>query len=546
MSTPTHSDSSNDHLDNVLNVINQLAKKSAGGDYIYRGEPEHYDTVSSSLYRQYKEIDAKDFDIEVVQKEMLKEASRYTPQTDESEILAELQHYGGNTNLIDCTTDYFIALFFACNGAPDKDGRVVLLQRSDDENKRIWQPRSPNNRVIAQKSVFVQPKKGFVEPAEEIDVPRDLKEPILNHLRKFHGISAEIIYNDLHGFIKNQNIHQSAYTEFAWGLTYQNQGDNEKAIGHYDEVIKLKPDLAAAYYNRGNAYGEKGDYDRAIQNYDKAIDLKPDYAEAYNNRGLVYGAKGDHDRAIQDYDKAIDLNPDGAEAYYNRGNACGEKGDHDHAIEDYTKAIDLKPDLAAAYYNRGNAYGEKGDHDRAIEDYTKAIDLKPDLAAAYNNRGLAYGAKGDYDHAIEDYTKAIDLNPDDAKAYNNRGVAYGKRGDHDHAIQDYDKVIDLKPDDAKAYNNRGVAYEAKGNHDRAIQDYTKAIDLNPDLAEAYYMRGVKWSLLREWDKARSDLTAARRGLDIANLFFSTFGNISNFEQKYHVQLPDDIKEMLTP
>ena len=137
---PTHSDSSNDHLDEVLNVINQLAKKSAGGDYIYRGEPEHYEKVSSSLYRQYKEIEAIGFDIEVVQKEMLKEASRYTSQTDESEILAELQHYGGNTNLIDCTTDYLIALFFACNGVADENGRVILLHRSDDANKRTWRP----------------------------------------------------------------------------------------------------------------------------------------------------------------------------------------------------------------------------------------------------------------------------------------------------------------------------------------------------------------------------------------------------------------------
>lgn len=79
MSTPTHSDSSNDHLDDVLNIINQLAKKSSDGDYIYRGEPEHYDKVSSSLYRQYEKIDAEGFDIEKVQEEMLKEASRYTP-----------------------------------------------------------------------------------------------------------------------------------------------------------------------------------------------------------------------------------------------------------------------------------------------------------------------------------------------------------------------------------------------------------------------------------------------------------------------------------
>ena len=445
MSTPTHSDSSNDHLDKVLNIINQLAQKSAGGDYIYRGEPEHYEKVSSSLYRQYKEIEAIGFDIEVVQKEMLKEASRYTSQTDESEILAELQHYGGNTNLIDCTTDYLIALFFACNGAADKDGRVILLQKSDDENKRVWPPQNPNNRVIAQKSVFVQPKKGFVEPAEEIDVPRNLKEPILNHLRKFHGISTETIYNDLHGFIKNQSIHQSAYAEFFWAITYQNQGNNEKAIERYNEVIRLKPDLANAYYNRG----------------------------------VAYGAKVNHDRAIQDYDRAIAL----------------------------------KPDLAKTYYNRGNAYRAKGDHARAIQDYDKAIALNSELAEAYNNRSDVYRAKGDYDRAMDDDIKAMILNPDLAKAYNNRGLAYG----------------------------------AKGDFDRATQDYTKAIRRNPNDAATYYNRGEACLLLKEWDKARSDLTAARnRGVDIAKFFSSTFGSVSNFEQQSHVQLPDDIKEMLTP
>ena len=100
---------------------------------------------------------------------------------------------------------------------------------------------------------------------------------------------------------------------------------------------------------------------------------------------------------------------------------------------------------------------------------------------------------------------------------------------------------------AKAYNNRGFAYGAKGDHARAIQDYGKAIALNPDYAKAYNNRGEAWLVLKEWDKARSDLTTARnRGVDIAKFFSSTFGSVSNFEQQSHVQLPDDIAEMLTP
>ena len=57
----------------------------------------------------------------------------------------------------------------------------------------------------------------------------------------------------------------------------------------------------------------------AIQDYDEAIRLNPNYADAYYNRGLAYGAKGDQDRAIQDLNEAIRLNPKDAGAYSGRG-----------------------------------------------------------------------------------------------------------------------------------------------------------------------------------------------------------------------------------
>ena len=202
-----------DKIPDIRSLLREIEEKSSDADYIYRGEPEHYEEVSSSLYRQYRDIDVEYFDIEVVQKEILDKAKEYTQESDESEILAELQHHGGKTTLIDFTTDYGIALFFACDGPHNKDGRLIL-QRREAIRDQIRRPQNPVNRVIAQKSVFVQPPRGCVEPDAEINVPKDLKQPVLNHLRKYHGISTETIYNDLHGFIKNQGIHQSAYTEF--------------------------------------------------------------------------------------------------------------------------------------------------------------------------------------------------------------------------------------------------------------------------------------------------------------------------------------------
>ena len=574
------SNTSNDKPRTVQEIIHAIETKSAGGGYIYRGERRPHLKISSNLYREY-DIDEGPFDIEVVQAEMLNAAKKHIgdlPQdfrvdfatfpnvaeenTDETinfEILTEIQHYGGKTNLIDFTTDYFIALFFACDGHHDKDGQIIL-QKTEEIKSMINHPRNPRHRVIAQKSVFVRPPKGFIEPHEDdiVTIPANLKELILQHLRMYHGISTETIYNDLYGFIRNQDIHGDAYTQFYRGFACHKRGDEatnseakqkeyEKSIGHYTQAIELKPDYADAYNNRGSAYGEKGDIDHAIEDFDKAIEFKPDSAEAYNNRGVAYSGKDYFDRSIEDFNKAIELNPDLAEAYYNRGVAYSGKDYFDRSIEDFNKAIELNPDLAEAYYNRGNAYRGKGDLDRAIEDFDKAVELKPDYADAYNNRGVAYRGKGDFDRTIDDCTQAIQLNPDLAEAYYNRGIAYRGKGDFDRTIDDYTQAIQLKPDFVEAYNNRGVAYGKKGDFDRTIDDYTQAIQLKPNDAYAYKNRGMVWLHLAAWDKAKSDLTAARdRGMDIIASFHNDYESVPDFEQENGLKLPADIAEMLTP
>lgn len=215
-------------LNRILEIIGRIAETTSDGDYIYRGEPQHYAKVSSSLWRECrKEIGMEEFDIEVIQERMLEAAKDYTHETDPFEILTELQHYGGHTNLIDFTTDNHIALFFACDGSPDTDGRIILLERTEEKNRnyQIEKPRNPQNRIIAQKSIFVQPSRGFIEPEHfvVIDIPELLKEPMLNHLQKQHDISTKTIYNDLHGFIRNQSIHQRAYIEVYKSETAQNK-----------------------------------------------------------------------------------------------------------------------------------------------------------------------------------------------------------------------------------------------------------------------------------------------------------------------------------
>ena len=364
MNTPNPSNTQT-NLSRVLEKITEIAEKSADGDYVYRGESKFHDEVSSNLYREYKkDIEAEHFDIEVVQKEILREAEEYTThRMDDLEILTELQHHGGKTNLIDFTTDYLVALFFACDGNPNKPGRVILLQQQSEAYKVVRPPRTIA-RVGVQKSIFVQAPSGVVDPdtVTVVCIPTDLKGYMLDHLRKHHDISTKTIYNDLLGFIEKRSIHKSAYTEFYKGVTCQEranstqnptekQGEYDKAIVHYTEAINLNSELAEAYYNRGVAYAKKGEFDLEIQDFNKAIDLNPEYAKAYYNRGVAYAKKGEFDLAIQDFNKAIDLNPEDAGAYCNRGEAWLHLREWEKAKANLITAKDMENDIVASFHN---------------------------------------------------------------------------------------------------------------------------------------------------------------------------------------------------
>jgi tetratricopeptide (TPR) repeat protein len=293
----------------------------------------------------------------------------------------------------------------------------------------------------------------------------------------------------------------SAYIER--GGAYDAKGYHDQAIADYSQAIRLAPDYYSAYSVRGLAYSEKGDYDRAIADYSQAIRLNPDYSRAYSNRGNAYNHKGEYDRAIDNYNQAIRLNPNDATALYNRGVAYNNKGEYDKAITDYNRAIRFNPNFAEAYHNRAFAYINKEDYDRAIADYNQAIRLDPNDAKAYTDRGRLYAIKND-DRAIADYTQAIRLDPDYSRAYALRGLYYYSKNDYDKAIADFNQAVRLDPNDAVSYNFRGHSYGRKGDYDRAITDHTQSIRINPNYADAYAGRGFSYVMKNDYVHARTD------------------------------------------
>lgn len=138
------------------------------------------------------------------------------------------------------------------------------------------------------------------------------------------------------------------------------------------------PQSARDLYNGAYALcynGKCTNPQKAIEYLNDAIKLKPDYAEAFNNRGIAYFDLGQYERAIEDYSESIRIKPDEGSAYHNRGNAYHKLGQYERALEDFNEAIRLRPQLTAAYLGRGMNYYKTGNKELYCQDMKKACEL---------------------------------------------------------------------------------------------------------------------------------------------------------------------------
>ena len=411
----------------IEDIISEINEKIADGDYIFRGESQCHEKVTSNLYRKLEKVRMLNLGIETFQKQELEYVKRYgyTQKIDESKILTEIQHFGGKTNLIDFTTNPHIALFFACEKAHHEDGRIILQDKNGAIKDFIIKPCDPDpkSRVNVQKSIFIRPPEGFIEVDKEVIIPGSLKQTMLNYLTKAEiGISAETIYPDLHGFVSSQDNRWNVYEEIDKGNEYLRSGKeietpeekskNQKAIQHFTKVIdnatqiQLAQAIVEAHIGRGCAYFAEYELDNsaanlenAIDDFSKAIELIQEivntntsrsveliqrFAEAYNRRGGAYLSKGNSKDAIADLNKAIELNSEFAEAYHNRGFAYFTKCEFILAIRDYTEAVQLKPDDSLVYYDRGVAWLHLRKWEKVRINLTHAKNLGVDIVKLFH------------------------------------------------------------------------------------------------------------------------------------------------------------------
>lgn len=292
-----------DKIDSDI-IFDELAAKHKDG-YLFRGEPKEYDEVTSSLYRAGWLPGALGH-VSTIEHDMVK-ACLYHCYNDTEiqalkadnalqkhalEKLSEMQHLGGKTNLIDFTTCYHRALFFACDKWPEHDGRIIVihpelvptLKYVEPTNQDVLIPWGEHNyirrdngfpkaRVKAQKSVFIHAKSGKLDalPYEVVKIPNHLKTDFREWLSADLNIHRQSIYPDTIGFVDNNR--QTRSLEFMFAAEQQLAKRNYKCVIENCGKSTNEQAHSYVYHIWGLAHLQLGETREAIDKFERALTI---------------------------------------------------------------------------------------------------------------------------------------------------------------------------------------------------------------------------------------------------------------------------------
>jgi tetratricopeptide (TPR) repeat protein len=241
------------------------------------------------------------------------------------------------------------------------------------------------------------------------------------------------------------------------------QGETDKAIRHYSEALRIKPDFIAPHLNLGVTLRETGKLNEAIEHFSSVLRLKSDSAEAHYELGITLEKKGNIDGAEKHYIKALRIKPDYAKAHNNLGIVLAFRKKDKEALYHFVEALRIDSGYAGAYYNLGKIYANQVKIENAILYYRKALHYSPNMTQALYS--LSWILATYEDERIRNGEEAVKLavklcniiGYNQPLALDALASAYAETGKFDEAVAIAQKALEL----ALKQGSKGLALVLK-------------------------------------------------------------------------------------
>ncbi|WP_165027011.1 FRG domain-containing protein [Dysgonomonas sp. ZJ279] len=513
-----------DYMDKVSIYIKSVTVDGYKPRLLFRGQENKDWEVESGFYRVKKDelISKSDSQINRIMidyhkqylSEIHKRETTHLPLKNMSKlsIIAEAQHLGGKTAIIDFTENPLVALYFACKQTTKKGSiaRIFVLDTEtewinykmisgkDSEDKGVeqfklnqnsfskntqspkelkddtiyqWMPPIENTRILKQDSVFILLSTGKLDKSfinKTFDIDKKRKQSILKELDVLYNISERTLFPDFFGYIGNNDLYKPTtsddikayYREALQLYRMEAYSDAEEQISAAIALIannKIKGIFDSKIYNLyGNILSANKKPIDAIFKYIQAIEINGKNAYFHSNLAERYEVLMNFDEAIKHYKEAEKII---------LSNKDSTSTQHQYLLNILRSIADLS--------------SINGNIIEASEYYLKISNLAPDdIVVEITKLWIDILINPD-----KDISRELDVIEqklgDNADAYNAFGILFIAKKEYDKALQFINKSIELNDSNYGYWINKGVAYQKLEKGIDALNCYQKAYELNP-------------------------------------------------------------------
>jgi len=265
----------------------------------------------------------------------------------------------------------------------------------------------------------------------------------------------------------------NAYLQGHFYFVRRNLDDYRKAVGFFDQAIRIDPDYALAYAERSEAWtfigdlaiGEKKDaWAAAKHDAEKAVEVGPNLAEAHAALGWVrFFSEWKFSEGLAELTRANELAPANPTANDLLARVLAYVGQVQEAEKLARQAIELDPLAFVARGNLARILLAEGKLDEADAQARKAAELQPTGAASHRWQVLVAIQRGDGETALRE----AQLEPNEAYRRFELALAHYARGDRPAADAALSEMI-ARDRNLLAYQIAEV-YAWRGETDKAFE-----------------------------------------------------------------------------
>ncbi len=222
--------------------------------------------------------------------------------------------------------------------------------------------------------------------------------------------------------------------------TAEASGDLTGAIAKYESILKIAPDIGAAYNNLGALYFKQREYAKAAAVLQRGLQKDPAMTSASALLGMSLFQMGKYSEARAPLEQALRARPEDNNVELFLINDLTRLGEFEAAAAHLERLKTRTPNDQHVWYLLGKVYTQL-----AQQALAKMNAIDPNSVWAHEVSGEIMESMKNYDGAIIEYKKAIEIAPRQPGVHYKLGDLYWSLSQWDNATEQFQAELGNDP-----------------------------------------------------------------------------------------------------